>query len=71
MYRFFEQLSSRITAPFVGESKRNSKVWQCTCGQSVFSLILNAWPVLQRWAICLSRAASLRSKQGLSPPPGA
>ena len=36
MYRFFEQLSSRITAPFVGESKRNSKVWQCTCGQSVF-----------------------------------
>ncbi|RMS02828.1 hypothetical protein ALP74_03562 [Pseudomonas coronafaciens pv. garcae] len=36
MYRFFEQLSSRITAPFIGESKRNSKVWQCTCGQSVF-----------------------------------
>ncbi|MCF5294941.1 hypothetical protein GIW18_24945, partial [Pseudomonas syringae] len=36
MYRFFEQLSSRITAPFVGESKRNSNVWQCTCGQSVY-----------------------------------
>ena len=36
MYRFFEQLSSRITAPFVGETKRNSKVWQCQCGQSVF-----------------------------------
>ncbi|KPX29486.1 Uncharacterized protein ALO57_04213 [Pseudomonas coronafaciens pv. oryzae] len=36
MYRFFEQLSSRITAPFIGEFKRNSKVWQCTCGQSVF-----------------------------------
>ncbi|SDX66791.1 hypothetical protein SAMN05444064_13040 [Pseudomonas syringae] len=36
MYRFFEQLSSRITAPFGGETKRNSKVWQCTCGQSVF-----------------------------------
>lgn len=36
MYRFFEQLSSRIAAPFVGEAKRNSKVWQCRCGQSIF-----------------------------------
>ncbi|MEB0078775.1 putative zinc-binding metallopeptidase [Pseudomonas sp. CCI3.2] len=36
MYRFFEQLSSRIAAPFVGETKRNSKVWQCNCGQSIF-----------------------------------
>lgn len=36
MYRFFEQLSSRIAAPFVGEAKRNSKVWQCHCGQSIF-----------------------------------
>lgn len=36
MYRFFEQLSSRIAAPFVGETKRNSKVWQCHCGQSIF-----------------------------------
>ncbi|AVX26891.1 DNA polymerase III subunits gamma and tau [Pseudomonas syringae pv. atrofaciens] len=49
MYRFFEQLSSRITAPFVGESKRNSKVWQCTCGQSVF------FPNTQ----CLACSASL------------
>ncbi|MCU1751515.1 putative zinc-binding metallopeptidase [Pseudomonas sp. 6D_7.1_Bac1] len=36
MYRFFEQLSSRIAAPFVGESSRNSKVWHCRCGQSLF-----------------------------------
>lgn len=36
MYRFFEQLSSRIAAPFIGESSRNSKVWQCRCGQSLF-----------------------------------
>ena len=36
MYRFFEQLSSRITAPFMGESSRNSKVWHCRCGQSLF-----------------------------------
>jgi hypothetical protein len=36
MYRFFEQLSSRIAAPFAGETKRNSKVWQCHCGQSIF-----------------------------------
>ena len=36
MYRFFEQLSSRITAPFMGESSRNSKVWPCRCGQSLF-----------------------------------
>ncbi|MBT2294482.1 zinc-binding metallopeptidase family protein [Pseudomonas fluorescens] len=36
MYRFFEQLSSRITAPFMGERPRNSKVWPCRCGQSLF-----------------------------------
>ena len=36
MYRFFEQLSSRIAAPFVGETRRNNKVWHCLCGQSVF-----------------------------------
>jgi hypothetical protein len=36
MYRLFEQLSSRIAAPFVAEAKRNSKVWQCHCGQSIF-----------------------------------
>lgn len=36
MFQFFEQLSTRIAAPFAGESKRNSKVWQCHCGQSVF-----------------------------------
>ncbi|OLF55136.1 putative zinc-binding metallopeptidase [Pseudomonas chlororaphis] len=36
MYRFFEQLSSRIAAPFVHENSRNSKVWACRCGQSLF-----------------------------------
>ncbi|AZD72298.1 zinc-binding metallopeptidase family protein [Pseudomonas chlororaphis] len=36
MYRFFEQLSSRIAAPFVHENSRNSKVWLCRCGQSLF-----------------------------------
>ncbi|BAP44338.1 putative uncharacterized protein [Pseudomonas sp. StFLB209] len=36
MFQFFEQLSSRIAAPFIGETRRNSKVWQCRCGQSVF-----------------------------------
>jgi hypothetical protein len=36
MYRFFEQLSSRIAAPFVREDSRNSKVWRCRCGQSLF-----------------------------------
>ncbi|WP_095152685.1 putative zinc-binding metallopeptidase [Pseudomonas sp. Irchel s3b5] len=36
MYRFFEHLSSRIAAPFMGEHSRNSKVWPCRCGQSLF-----------------------------------
>lgn len=36
MYRFFEQLSSRIAAPFMGDRSRNSKVWPCRCGQSLF-----------------------------------
>ncbi|MGY1446719.1 zinc-binding metallopeptidase family protein [Pseudomonas chlororaphis] len=36
MYRFFEQLSSRIAAPFVREDSRNTKVWRCRCGQSLF-----------------------------------
>lgn len=36
MQRFFEQLSSRIAAPFIGASSRDSKVWQCRCGQAVF-----------------------------------
>ncbi|KQQ54480.1 DNA polymerase III subunit gamma/tau [Pseudomonas sp. Leaf127] len=36
MFQFFEQLSSRIAAPFIGETRRNSKVWSCRCGQSVF-----------------------------------
>ena len=36
MYRFFEQLSSRIAAPFMGDRSRNSKVWSCRCGQSLF-----------------------------------
>jgi hypothetical protein len=36
MYRFFEQLSFRIAAPFMGEDSRNSKVWHCRCGQSLF-----------------------------------
>jgi len=36
MHRFFEQLSSRIAAPFMAGAARNSKVWQCRCGQSLF-----------------------------------
>ncbi|MGV8919864.1 MAG: zinc-binding metallopeptidase family protein [Pseudomonas sp.] len=36
MFQYFEQLTSRIAAPFVGEAKRDSKVWQCHCGQSIF-----------------------------------
>jgi len=36
MYRLFEQLSTRIAAPFVRQPERNSKVWQCQCGQAVF-----------------------------------
>ena len=36
MYRFFEQLSSRIAAPFTGDRSRNSKIWPCRCGQSLF-----------------------------------
>ncbi|MEX0161617.1 putative zinc-binding peptidase [Pseudomonas brassicacearum] len=36
MYRFFEQLSSRIAAPFLGDRSRSSKVWPCRCGQSLF-----------------------------------
>lgn len=36
MFRYFEQLSSRIAAPFMAGSSRNSKVWQCRCGQALF-----------------------------------
>ncbi|WP_085656297.1 putative zinc-binding metallopeptidase [Pseudomonas sp. B11(2017)] len=36
MYRFFEQLGSRLIAPFAGEPSRSSKVWPCRCGQSLF-----------------------------------
>jgi hypothetical protein len=36
MYRFFEQLSSRIAAPFMADRSRNSKIWPCRCGQSLF-----------------------------------
>ena len=36
MYRFFEQLTSRIAAPFMGDRSRNSKIWPCRCGQSLF-----------------------------------
>lgn len=36
MYRFFEQLSSRIAAPFTSGPSRSSKVWACRCGQSLF-----------------------------------
>lgn len=36
MYRFFEQLSTRIAAPFIQKERRHSKVWECQCGQSVF-----------------------------------
>jgi len=36
MFRYFEQLSSRIAAPFVAGTSRDSKVWECRCGQSLF-----------------------------------
>jgi hypothetical protein len=36
MFRYFDQLTSRIAAPFISETRRNSKVWQCRCGQSIF-----------------------------------
>lgn len=36
MYRFFEQLSSRIATPFMAGQPRSSKVWPCRCGQSLF-----------------------------------
>lgn len=36
MHRFFEQLSSRIAAPFVADRSRNSRVCSCRCGQSLF-----------------------------------
>lgn len=36
MFRYFEQLSSRIAARFTAGPSRNSKVWQCRCGQSLF-----------------------------------
>ena len=36
MYRFFEQLTSRIAAPFIKPENRHSKVWECQCGQSIF-----------------------------------
>ena len=36
MFRYFEQLSTRIAAPFMAGSSRSSKVWQCRCGQSLF-----------------------------------
>ena len=36
MFRYFEQLSTRIAAPFMAHTSRNGKVWQCRCGQSLF-----------------------------------
>lgn len=36
MYRLFEQLSSRLAAPFISQDSRQGKVWQCQCGQSIF-----------------------------------
>ncbi len=60
MYRFFEQLSSRIAAPFLGDRSRNSKVWPCRCGQSLFfrnSQCLGGGPAWRRWVINLSRVA--------------
>ncbi len=55
MYRLFEQLSTRIAAPFVQQGNRHSKVWECRCGQSVFfrnsqclacTAVLGYWPEL-------------------------
>ena len=36
MYRLFEQLSSRLAAPFTQRSERQAKLWHCQCGQPVF-----------------------------------
>lgn len=36
MHPFFAQLASRLAAPFQNESRRGSKVWQCSCGQAIF-----------------------------------
>ncbi|WP_347905061.1 putative zinc-binding metallopeptidase [Pseudomonas purpurea] len=36
MFRYFEQLSARITAPSTHESSRSGKAWHCRCGQSLF-----------------------------------
>lgn len=53
MHRFFDQLSFRITAPFIGQESRQGKVWQCQCGQTLFfrnstclacSAALGYWP---------------------------
>ena len=55
MYRFFEQLSTRIAAPFIKPENRHSKVWECRCGQSIFfrnsqclacQAMLGYWPAL-------------------------
>jgi hypothetical protein len=53
MFKFFDQLSTRITAPFVKPVNRHSKVWECQCGQSIFfansqclacTAMLGYWP---------------------------
>ncbi|WP_213877650.1 putative zinc-binding metallopeptidase [Pseudomonas sp. dw_358] len=52
MYKFFEQLTSRISAPFVKPETRHSKVWECQCGQSIFfanSQCLACQSVLGYW----------------------
>ncbi|WP_407315979.1 putative zinc-binding metallopeptidase [Pseudomonas sp. nanlin1] len=36
MYQYFEQISTRIAAPFTKPENRHSKVWECQCGQSIF-----------------------------------
>ena len=56
MYRFFEQLGSRIAAPFASGPSRNSKVWACRCGQALFF----------RNSQCLACSAAL----GYQPVPG-
>ncbi|WP_255313274.1 zinc-ribbon domain-containing protein [Pseudomonas mucidolens] len=59
VYRFFEQLSSRLGAP--SGPARNGKVWACRCGQSLFF----------RNSQCLACSALLGSPERQQPLAGA
>jgi hypothetical protein len=63
MFKFFDQLSTRITAPLAKPANRHSKVWECQCGQSIFfsnSQCLACTAMLGYWPQS-SRLASLES----------